>query len=177
RTDAELDDAYEAEDESKVQALESRRDALMAQLAEIEESLSAYPQQTLSVAGAVVSIDREGQPVIHRGLLREAEAKALHTLERLRQGVTQSGIEDDGVDNGDDDAPAKTGISDRLARRLSAHRTAAVQVELSRRPQVALAVLAHNLVQTTIQDKGYWSASVLEVNASRKGDFEQSAPD
>lgn len=177
RTDAELDDAYEAEDADKVQALESRRDALMTQLAEIEESLFAYPPETLSVAGAVVSIDREGQPVIHRGLMREAEAKALHTLERLRQGFTQSGIEDDDVDNGGDDVPAKAGISDRLARRLSAHRTAAVQVELSRRPHVALAVLAHNLVQTSIQDNGYWSASVLEVSASRKGDFEQSAPD
>ncbi|WP_442593374.1 ParB/RepB/Spo0J family partition protein [Parapusillimonas sp. JC17] len=177
RTDAELDDAYEAEDEDKVQALESRRDALMAQLAEIEESLLTYTPETLSVAGAVVSIDREGQPVVHRGLLRETEAKALHTLERLRQGFTQGDIEDDDADSGGDDVPAKTAISDRLAQRLSAHRTAAVQVELSRKPQVALAVLAHNLAQATIQESGYWSASVLEVKASRKGDFEQSAPD
>ncbi|MFT0850325.1 ParB/RepB/Spo0J family partition protein [Achromobacter sp. F4_2707] len=177
RTNAELDDAYEAEDADKVQALESRRDALMTQLAEIEEGLFAYPPETLSVAGAVVSIDREGQPVIHRGLMREAEAKALHTLDRLRQGFTQSDIEGEDANSGGDDAPAKAGISDRLARRLSAHRTAAVQVELSRRPQVALAVLAHNLVQTTIQDNGYWSASVLEVSATRKGDFERSASD
>ncbi|ULH06462.1 ParB/RepB/Spo0J family partition protein [Alcaligenes faecalis] len=177
RTDAELDDAYEAEAANKVQALESRRDALMTQLAEIEESLFAYTPETLSVAGVVVSIDREGQPVIHRGLMREAEAKALHTLERLRHGFTQEGIENEGADSGGDDAPAKTAISDRLAQRLSAHRTAAVQVELSRKPQVALAVLAHNLVQATLQESGYWSASVLEVKASRKGDFEQSAPD
>ncbi|AUL45904.1 chromosome partitioning protein ParB [Bordetella trematum] len=176
RTDVALDEADEAEDEVNTRMLEKHRASLLAKLSAVEDGLSSYAPEILSVAGAVVSVDREGQPVIYRGLLREAEAKALHTLERLRQGFTQSGIEDDGVNNGDDDAPAKTGISDRLARRLSAHRTAAVQVELSRRPQVALAVLAHNLVQTTIQDNGYWSASVLEVNATRKGDFEQSAP-
>jgi len=177
RTDVALDEAYEAEDEVNTRMLEKHRASLLAKLSAVEDGLSSYAPEILSVAGAVVSVDREGRPVIHRGLLREAEAKALHTLERLRHGFTQGGIEDDDADSGGDDAPAKTGISDRLARRLSAHRTAAVQLELSRRPQVALAVLAHNLVQTTIQDNGYWSASVLEVNATRKADFEQSAPD
>ena len=38
------------------------------------------------VAGAIVTIDRNGEVVIHRGLLREAEAKALRTLEKLRRG-------------------------------------------------------------------------------------------
>jgi ParB family chromosome partitioning protein len=42
-----------------------------------------------AVAGAIVTIDRNGEAVIHRGLLREAEAKALRTLEscgaRFRQ--------------------------------------------------------------------------------------------
>lgn len=177
RTDAALDDAYEAEDEDKVQALESRRDALMSQLGEMEGGLSTYAPETLSVAGAVVSIDREGQAVILRGLLREAEAKALHTLERLRQGFAQEGGANDGTDDEAESTPAKPVISDRLAQRLSAHRTAAMQVELSRKPQVAMAVLVHNLVQCTIQEHGYWSDSVLEVKATRKDDFEQAAPD
>lgn len=177
RTDAELDDAYEAEDEDKVHALEKRRDALMAQLSGFDASLNTYAPEVLSVAGAVVSIDREGQAVIHRGLLREAEAKALHTLERLRQGFTQDGGANQDADDDTESTPAKPVLSDRLAQRLSAHRTAVMQVELSRKPQVALAALAHNLVQGTIQESRYWSSSVLELKASRKDDFEQVAPD
>ena len=49
RTDAELDDAYEAEDEDKVHALEKRRDALMAQLSGIDASLNTYAPDVLSV--------------------------------------------------------------------------------------------------------------------------------
>ncbi|QBR39541.1 ParB/RepB/Spo0J family partition protein [Kerstersia gyiorum] len=177
RTDAELDDAYEAEDEGKVHALEKRRDALMAQLSDIEDSLNTYAPDVLSVAGAVVSIDRDGQSVIHRRLLREAEAKALHTLERLRQGFTQDGGANQDADEDTESTPAKPAVSDRLAQRLSAHRTSAMQVQLSCNPQVALAALAHNLVQSTIQESGYWSSSVLELKASRKDDFEQAAPD
>ncbi|MCP6756879.1 chromosome partitioning protein ParB, partial [Klebsiella pneumoniae] len=78
--------------------------------------------------------------VIHRGLLREAEAKALRTLEKLRQGFSDPDAAND--DEGEEDVqPKAAAISDRLAQRLSAHRTAALQIEVAQHPQVALAVL------------------------------------
>jgi ParB family chromosome partitioning protein len=43
-------------------------------------------------------------------------------------------------------------MSDRLAQRLSAHRTAALQIEVARHPQVALAALVHGMVQTVLQE-------------------------
>src|SRR5260221_1097970 len=52
-----------------------------------------FPYTTLfrsAAAGAIVTIGRNGEVVIHRGLLREAEAKALRTLEKLRQGDRKS---------------------------------------------------------------------------------------
>jgi len=125
KIDAALDAAYDAEDEDKAVALDRRRETLAAELAAVENALQDYPSHVRTVAGAIVTLDRDGGAVVHRGLLREAEAKALRTLERLRQGVAQGeGLYDK---EGEGAEPHKTAnLSDRLAQRLSAHRTAAL---------------------------------------------------
>ncbi|HCF6874129.1 TPA: ParB/RepB/Spo0J family partition protein [Pseudomonas aeruginosa] len=149
KVDAELEEAYDADDEDKVPGLECR-EQMAAELHALGESLQGYAPEVLSVAGAVVSIDRSGEAVIHRGLLREAEANALRTLERLRQGIGDSeGVSDDAGEGAQ--LPKAVNLSDRLAQRLSAHRTAALQIEVARHPQVALAALAHGMVQTVLQ--------------------------
>ncbi|MFX8067531.1 chromosome partitioning protein ParB, partial [Acinetobacter baumannii] len=77
------------------------------------------------------------------------EAKALRTLEKLRLGF--SGADAASDDEGEEDeAPKAAAISDRLAQRLSAHRTAALQIEVAQHPQVALAALMHGMVQTVL---------------------------
>jgi ParB family chromosome partitioning protein len=87
--------------------------------------------------------------------MREAEAKALRTLERLRQGFGSEG-ESANDDEGEDDEPPKTAaMSDRLAQRLSAHRTAALQIEVARHPQATLAAVVHGMVQTVLQERRY----------------------
>ena len=90
--------------------------------------------------------------------MREAEAKALRTLERLRQGFGSEGEaenDDDGEDGDDDRQPKTAAMSDRLAQRLSAHRTAALQIEVARHPQAALAAVVHGMVQTVLQESRY----------------------
>ncbi|MCR2446269.1 chromosome partitioning protein ParB, partial [Salmonella enterica] len=89
--------------------------------------LQDYSPTAKAAAGAIVTIDRNGQAVIHRGLLREAEAKALRTLERLRQGFSGEDAENDDDGDAADEAQAPA-MSDRLAQRLSAHRTVALQL-------------------------------------------------
>ncbi|MDT6185939.1 hypothetical protein RRA82_00660, partial [Streptococcus pneumoniae] len=86
KIDAELEEAYDAEDEDKTEALEPRREQVAGELQAVEEALRGYAPDVRAVAGAIVTLDRGGEAVIHRGLLREAEANALRTLERLRQG-------------------------------------------------------------------------------------------
>src|SRR3546814_17254560 len=54
-----------------------------------------------------------------------------------------------------DDAPKAASLSDRLAQRLSAHRTAALQIEVARHPHVALAALVHSMAQTVLQPDAY----------------------
>src|SRR3546814_20437305 len=101
--------------------------------------------------------------------MREAEAKALRTLERLRQGFGsegEAGNDDTGEET--DDAPKPAAMSDRLAQRLSAPRTAALQIELARHPQVALAALVHGLVQTVLQGTPYGHDLPLGVKLTQQ---------
>jgi ParB family chromosome partitioning protein len=121
-----------------------------------EESLRDYSVNVKAAAGVIVTIDRDGQAVIHRGLLGEAEAKALRTLERMQQGFPRQEAGNDGDSDGQGEngqgVMHDTGsfMSDRLAERMSVHRTAALQIQVARHPQGALAALVHGMVQAQV---------------------------
>ena len=119
---------------------------------------------------------------MHRGLLREADAKA------LRAAARQSVGDDAGVGSGERDAESSDAtasalprISEKLARRLSAHRTAALQIALARQPQVALIVLVHSLVlQVMVERAGMWRSALaypLHITATAQDDLDKRAPD
>ncbi|HBO4369055.1 ParB/RepB/Spo0J family partition protein [Pseudomonas aeruginosa] len=178
KIDAELEDAYDAEDEDKAGALESRREQVAEELQAVEDTLQGYAPDVRAVAGAIVTLDRGGEAVIHRGLLREAEAKALCTLQRLRQGFGTVEGEAGNDDEGEDAEQTKvSAMSDRLAQRLSAHRTAALQIEVARHPQVALAALVHGMVQTVLQPEAYGDGLPLGVRVTMQDRLEGMAPD
>ncbi|EPM0010079.1 ParB/RepB/Spo0J family partition protein [Pseudomonas aeruginosa] len=178
KIDAELEDAYDAEDEDKTEALEPRREQVAGELQAVEEALQGYAPDVRAVAGAIVTLDRSGEAVIHRGLLREAEAKALRTLERLRQGFGSAEGEAGNDDEGEDaEQPKAASLSDRLAQRLSAHRTAALQIEVARHPHVALAALVHGMVQSVLQDNHYGHDLPLGVSLKVQDRLEGMAPD
>ena len=170
-----IDAAMDAEDEDKAEALQEEGEALGQQLQALEDGLQGYAPSVKAAAGAIVTIDRNGEAVIHRGLLREAEAKALRMLERLRQGFGDEEAGND--DEGENDETPKATLSDRLAQRLSAHRTAALQIEVTRHPQVALAALVHGMVQTVLQDSRYGHDLPLGVRLTVQDRLEGMAPD
>ena len=174
-----VDAAMDADDEEKADALHEEGETLGEQLQALEDGLQDYGANVKAAAGAIVSIDRNGEAVIHRGLMREAEAKALRTLERLRQGFTGEDAEND--DEGEDDEqPKSAAMSDRLAQRLSAHRTAALQIEVARHPQAALAAVVHGMVQTVLQESRYSlnrDSLLLGVSLKVQDRLEGMAPD
>ena len=173
-----IDAAMDAEDEDKADALQEEGDALGQQLQALEDGLLDYAPNVRAAAGAIVTIDRNGEIVIHRGLLREAEAKALRTLERLRQGFGSAEGEAGNDDEGEDaEQPKAASLSDRLAQRLSAHRTAALQIEVARHPHVALAALVHGMVQTVLQERHYGHNLPLGVSVKVQDRLEGMAPD
>ena len=171
-----VDAAMEAEDEDKAEALQEEGEALGEQLQALEDGLQGYAPSVKAAAGAIVTIDRNGEAVIHRGLLREAEAKALRTLERLRQGFSGEDAESDDEGDTADEAQAPA-MSDRLAQRLSAHRTAALQIEVARHPQAALAAVVHGMVQTVLQGSHYGHDLPLGVRLTVQDRLEGMAPD
>ena len=175
-----LDAAFEEDDEEKASALQEEGDRVGEQLQALEERLMDYSPNVKAAAGAIVTLDRQGQLVVHRGLMREAEARALRTLERLRQGFGSVDGEAGNDDEGDDDneQPKTAAMSDRLAQRLSAHRTAALQIELARHPQAALAAVVHGMVQAVLQRDRYHRDSLpLGVRLTVQDRLESMAPD
>ena len=96
-----VDAAMDADDEEKADALQEEGETLGEQLQALEDGLQDYGANVKAAAGAIVTIDRNGEAVIHRGLLREAEAKALRTLEKLRQGFSDPDTAND--DEGEED--------------------------------------------------------------------------
>ncbi|HEJ3810706.1 TPA: ParB N-terminal domain-containing protein [Pseudomonas aeruginosa] len=174
-----IDAATDADDEEKADALQEEGETLGEQLQALEDGLQDYGANVKAAAGAIVTIDRNGEAVIHRGLMREAEAKALRTLERLRQGFSGEDAEndDEGEDGDDDRQPKTAAMSDRLAQRLSAHRTAALQIEVARHPQAALAAVVHGMVQTILQERHYGHDLPLGVSLKLQDRLEGMAPD
>lgn len=166
-----VDAAMEAEDQEKANALEKEGENLGEQLQALEDGLSQYSPAVKTVAGAIVTVDHGGQAMIHRGLLREAQAKALRALGQAREGAGRSGHE------GSSAKPPKAAISDKLAQRLSVHRTAALQIEVARHPQAALAALVHEMVETVLYKTSYGLGMPLGVKLDVKDKLQDLALD
>lgn len=163
-----IDAALDEDDEETADALQEEGYRVAQQLQALEDRLLDYAPNVKAAAGAIVTLDRQGEIVVHRGLMREAEAKALRTLERLRQGFSGE----------DDNTPKAASMSDRLAQRLSAHRTAALQIELARNPQAALAAVVHGMVQTVLlHDRYHRDDLPLEIRLTVQDQLEGMAPD
>ena len=95
----------------------------------------------------------------------------MRTLARVQSGIDPEDAEDE-----DGPEPKKAEISEKLARRLSAHRTAALQIELARNPQAALAALVHGMVQRVLQD-GYAVELPIGISVRPQGRLEGYAAD
>jgi len=164
-----LDDENEDMTDEQAQAAQDEMDTLGNELEAIERTLVVYPPRTMATAGAVVSLDHMGGVVVHRGLLREEQAKTLRQQERDGHSAG------DEAEGGGEQQEAKLTISERLVKRLSAHRTAALQAEVARHPQVALVAVVHRLALRVIHDAHY--GSPINITANPQDRLEQFAPD
>ena len=165
-----LDDEDDDLSDDGAQALHEELDRLGDQLDAIEQTLVVYDPGIVSMAGAVVSVDPMGAVVVHRGLLREEQVKALRAQAQPTPDA-QAGGEGDPAE-----APtSRGGLSEKLVRRLSAHRTAALQAEVARHPRIALVALVHQLAQRVILS-GY-GAGPVNISATPQDRLEQHAPD
>lgn len=130
----------------------------------LHEARKTWVPEAMAHAGAIVTVIREGDPEVIRGLVRDADRKAL-AASRGAQPDSKSGVADAG-DTGEAPRAQKREHSDSLTRRLLAHRTAAMQVVLYRNPQIALAVLTHAFVERVFEGDRYGPSSLLQVTPS-----------
>lgn len=165
-----IDEAIAAGDEDRADALHDQGDRAGEQLHAIEHGLMEYSPASRAMAGAIVTVDRNGDAVTHRGLLRAAEAKAMRMLAKARQadGTTDTQHAEQ------PDSPSR--LSEKLVRRLSAHRTAALQTELARNPHVALAALVHRML-TQLDDRYEAEPLPLGVTLRPQDRLGSHAPD
>jgi ParB family chromosome partitioning protein len=124
----------------------------------IQGGLKVWPAAIKARAGVIVTISREGDASIIRGLLRDADRRAFEVMQRkTRKNASPftDGKASEAESGGD--APMRTveGLSEALTRRLAAHRTAALQAVLIGNVQVALAALTNTLLRRAfVEDYG-----------------------
>jgi ParB family chromosome partitioning protein len=152
-----LDRAIEAEDyevdEDDPRMVEY--EALRQEIEELENPVETWTERQRSNAGAVVHFDvGRGEIVVTRGLIPQDTKKAAAAM----------------ADKGKGEKPAPE-LAESMIRRLTAHRTIALQSALLAKPNIALAVLAHALLQKLFHDHDYEKRTALNVSATNEVNF------
>jgi ParB family chromosome partitioning protein len=164
-----LDDAPEwSPDEAEMIDLEEQD--IAARCKAIHEALKTWTPEQMAHAGVIVTIGRDGDVEVMRGLVRDDDRKAIVGAVRSK-GATGSGSADDAIDDeplsaSSSAAPERRapGCSEALTKRLAAHRTMALQAMLTQNAAVALASVVHVFVLRTFGADYPREASALQVS-------------
>lgn len=129
----------------------------------IHDGMKTWAADVKALSGVIVTVGREGDVEVIRGLMRKADCKAwqkrAHPVEPGEPEGTSGDAARVGVSAVSEDAVC----SDRLLRRLAAHRTVALQVMLARNASVALVALAHGFVRRVFGDGYRHVDSALQI--------------
>ena len=154
-----LEDLYDAEDSdddpgfdsAKAIALEAEVEAIDAKLEKLRHDLSEWTADILAFAGVVVALDRNGEVIVHRGMVKPEDRKqaAKAAAASAHRGV--GGAADGATIEAEEGAEQQASVNpESLVRKLTSHKTKALQVLMSDNTHVALAALAHTLVQQLV---------------------------
>ena len=156
--------ADEEETEKAYLALDTDAESLQQRRKDIDAGLSIWPDELMCQAGCVVHVGANGSAAVKYGLIRPED----------RNEVTQT-VRQAGEGSAGDPVLSLPAVntrpvhSEKLLRRLTAHRVAAVQAELLDRPDVALAALTAHLATQVLRDAlhgAYRCANVLDITAT-----------
>ena len=155
----EEEDDPEGEGPARFETLDQAIDDARAQVEELLGNLRVVSDDVRTLCGVVLAIDTDGTLAVHRHLVRKADAKKAMSAAKRSEGSGDAASDAQGDDQGQDDPGA--GLSDALQRRLSAQKTVAVQVELARNQQVAMAVLAYTLMsELVLSGNGFLGSNI-----------------
>lgn len=146
-------------DQKAADALERQAEKASREADKLHAKMRRYDPDVLAIAGAVVAIDHGGRTVVYRGLVKPADKK-----EAKRVTAKSSGVQREGQDSeGDESGPV---LSESLHRKLTAHRTRALQVLLTDNSHVALAAVVHGLLQQVVIEHTYRPDTALAIRAN-----------
>lgn len=131
------------EDEARHDRLSTAVDVATHAADQYAERFEVFTPEDMQRAGAFVYLDDDGFVTIERGLIRpEERAAARGDDARPVTATGQSG------------KPARVAPlhNEKLCRRLTAHRTAAIQAELARHPNGALAILMSRMIPVVFDE-------------------------
>lgn len=164
-----LDDAPEwSPDDAEMIDLEEQDIAARHKL--ILEALKTWTPEQKAHAGAIVTIGREGDVEVMRGLVRDEDRKAIAAA--VRQNGAMDHRDTQGARDEDQGSPSLSaaperrvpGCSETLTKRLAAHRTMALQAMLAQDTAVALASVVHVFVLRTFGADYPREVSALQVS-------------
>ena len=179
----EADDVEAASAEAE--ELTDEQDRRMGEIEALIEEINARPivfdPADVAIAGAFVSIDRNGRLSVERGFVRAEDEPRVEEEEVEEDAATQpvgNGYDHGGYD-GDDQSgasvPAEVAepeedegikpLSDRLTAELTAFRTVALRQALGERPDVAFLAVLHALALQTFYHYGLDSCLELTVKS------------
>ncbi len=183
----EANDAADEDDASRDRAflaLESEAEGLEEERKARLEALTEWPAAWMALAGCVLHVGADGRAAVKAGLIRPEDRAD------LAQAITKAAEQKSagGDRTGDDADPARgSGLpglqslpsaagatarpvhSEKLMRRLTAHRVAAIQAELLDRPELALAALTTHLTLKLLADPlhgAYRLPNLLAISAT-----------
>ena len=180
-------DAADGDDASRDRAflaLEFEADGLEEERKARLEALTEWPVAWMALAGCVLHVGADGRAAIKAGLIRPEDRADL--AQAITKAAEQKSAGGGGSEDGADPAPgsglpalqshpsaagatARPVHSEKLMRRLTAHRVAAIQAELLDRPELALAALTTHLTLKLLADPlhgAYRLPNLLAISAT-----------
>ena len=122
-----------------------RLDEIEARINELEETACAYTPEVLAIAGAIVTIDPDGETEVLRGIVRPEDEP-----EEERKP-----------------AKARPEFSAALVESLTEAKSAAISASLAERPDIALAAIVHGMARSVFNRHGGYSSLQLKVTVTR----------
>lgn len=144
------DEAESAEDdEERCGDLDTQIEAVESDIDLLNARREVPTREQVAVAGAIVTIDRSGKLRIERNLLKPEDKARFKRADKASTRVTSGGPRIH---------------SAALLRRLTAHRTLAIQAELAQQPMAAAIALTHRLVLDTFYSGLACEAVPLQID-------------
>jgi ParB family transcriptional regulator, chromosome partitioning protein len=137
---------------------------IAARRSAIQVARQVWRAEDKAVAGVIVTVHREGDAEIFRGLVRVGDRRKAATRKAaaIKAHAEEGGVSPQAVAKAD--RAHKPAHSDALMRRLTAHKTAALQATLAGQTHDALVALAHALALKVFERERTQARSALQLS-------------